>query len=272
MSKNRKSFLPLLAFAALLVTGALNRQVLFSTGRPERTERPAYDRDLKWMASEQPPEQLIQAFLARYSTEQVQWLRTKIWQRMNLPESDFESSGTLVLGPEGCAHLTMQVHGSHAKTALIVVSDGKVLAKSVRIGTQKPMVTASPLPGPEAGNARSMFLAGEGCCGPDWLVRRTMTALKNVKVENAAIGKNPLLRIQGEIASEATGCPLPPGKLVTCTMYFDAKTNWLTRVEWALATNHGVEPFLEMEYQTPVLNQPLSDEECAREFTFQNDT
>jgi hypothetical protein len=74
----------------------------------------------------------------------------------------------------------------------------------------------------------------------------------------------PAVRFQGKLAD-------PQAAPAHVCGYLDAQTMWPLRLEWRHLTRKGLAPFpyLQMEFRDPVLNQPLSFEECSRVFTFQ---
>jgi len=269
MSKKRKPLLPFLSLAALLVVGALNRQPLFSFNPVEPSPVPAPESAAGvWANWDATPQQVFADFQSRYGRDKMTWLRLNVWQRMRLPDIVFESDSRIVLGPTRCAHLSMKLQSGAGTTIIQVVSDGKTIAKSVRVGQGKPRVTTTSHSTRDAKSAAPDPLAVEGCCGPASVLDRVMPQLNNLSVQK----HEHLIRVVGETTSEATKFQLPAGRPLRCRLYFDEKSHWLTRIEWAFIEASGERTFLEMEYRNPIINEPLTDEECIREFTFRIET
>jgi hypothetical protein len=271
MSKKRKSQLPLLAFVALLVTGALNRQALFSTDAP----RTAPSRTIEakgmsgtWRPCDREPLAILAEFLKRYDPEKIPWFTATIWQRMSVGDWGYESSSRVVLGPGHCARLELDVSGRQGKSKMLVVSDGKTIAKALLFGDEEPEVIATKLAEKDRPDARQRELNDHGCCGPWVLVQRFFPHLHKWQARRAQDPKEKLIKLSANAMSEVTGLPIPPGLPVRCHLYLDETTYWLTRLEWAQVTPGGEEVLLEMEFREPKLNEPLSDEHCVREFSF----
>ncbi len=61
----------------------------------------------------------------------------------------------------------------------------------------------------------------------------------------------------------------PPPQARRVCVFLDPRTMWPRRVEWWGETAEGDPVTLaELEFRTPVLNQPLSAAECRQAFTF----
>lgn len=270
MSKHRKSMLPWIAFVALLVTGALNRQALFSTDTPLPSS-PSFSHVSKatWGPCDKAPQAMLKEFFKRHDPNALEWSNVNIWQRMGLEGFTFESDSQLTMGPGQCARLEMKLQTPLGTSKYLVVSDGKSLAKAMSSGNGKPEVVTMQLPPPDQSAARVKELTDQGCGGPWLLVQRVEPFLSKLSVQQSRGKGEKTFKITGETLSQMAGLPLPPGTPVRCHLYLEEKTYWLRRVEWV--TGGKVEELVvEMEFRNPMMNQPMNEEECIRQFSFPN--
>lgn len=271
MSKKRKTQIPLLAFLALLVTGAMNRQVLFSTDA-----LPAEAGDVgtvgsfggTWVELDRAPRDVLAAFLERHDPERLEWLTLTVWQRMGLKHFEYEARSRIVQGPGQCGRLEMEMTTRPCKSKLLVVSDGKTIAKSVMVEHEEPEVMTTHLSAVAKPSVRQRELNDQGCCGPGVVVQRLLPSLKKWQGKTTKDKREKVIKLSAESTSEFSGLPLPPGTPVRCHLYFDEETLWLRRLEWATVTASGEEVVLEMEFRDAKVNEPLSEECCEREFSF----
>ena len=104
MSKRRKSLLPFLALLVVFVTGALNRQVLFSTGPAAPAALPQSPlTSLAWRPAKGDPQALLDSFLGRLRPSELGWLRVQVRQGMAQEERRVQTESRLLLGPNECA-------------------------------------------------------------------------------------------------------------------------------------------------------------------------
>ena len=97
-------------------------------------------------------------------------------------------------------------------------------------------------------------------------------ALDNLKMVHGTWQDKPVIRLSGSLKeSSSTSEPrfvVPPR---ICQIYLDAQTLWPHRVEWWAfqEQEQGAFLLLQLEFRDPRINQPLSHEACAREFTYE---
>ena len=157
----------------------------------------------------------------------------------------------------------MTLKGASGATKLLIISDGKTLAKSIQTRGTEPDVKIRAL----AAGLREHELASEGCGGPWSLLQRLRPQLRNLEVKQGKIGADIVFRVTAEAPGEASGLPVALGVNLQCNLMFDEGTLWLRRIEWR-QPGSARELLLEMEFRNPIVNQPLSDEDCSREFSF----
>src|SRR5262249_47178257 len=114
---------------------------------------------------------------------------------------------------------------------------------------------------------RERLLVAKGCGGPHAILADLKTRLKELSLATGMSGGAAAICISGQLdcdpSSLSQGKPLArPAR--TCRLYLDAQTLVPMRIEW-WGTGGLV---LEIAFSDVVLNQPLSHEECVREFTF----
>lgn len=266
MSRKRKSLLPFLALLGLFVSGALNRQVLFST-TPTPTPPPALPAQvsLSWQPCDRHPQQVIDAFINAIAPERSPWLRFSVRQRMELPDARFRSESRVYLGPDDCGRLELSVHNDQGATRVIVVCDGNTLARSVAGPGREAEVKTQKLPEPR--DQRRVHLEEHGCSRPGQVLQRIRPHLRNLTTSQAQDKDVFRLRVAGQIDALHTGLPLPPAMPLKCCLYFDHDKAWLQRLEWWLPSAVGDRLVLEMDFVDFTV-EALTDEECSRVFSF----
>jgi hypothetical protein len=120
-------------------------------------------------------------------------------------------------------------------------------------------------------------LNAHGCGGPYCLLVDLRRVLEKVQVSSGTWKDKTVVRLTGSVKSGAPTAAAPqtqsaaavPARL--CHVYLDARTLWLHRVEWWTAPGPERAPCLalQLEFRAPVINQPLTREDCIREFTYQ---
>src|SRR5262249_11483845 len=114
-------FPPTLGFSILLLTGALDRQTLFSNPAAEEAFVP--------QSATFGAGRLLDEVLAAFSPERVQWLEMTVRQKM-WGDDPFEAIGRYVLGTQQRLHLEMGISVEGKTSKVVVVSDGRSLQKS----------------------------------------------------------------------------------------------------------------------------------------------
>jgi hypothetical protein len=209
---------------------------------------------------------LIQRLLAELAPDKVRWLRMTTWQRQVDDEVSFESESRLVLGPDQCARLETQVQAGGQPVKSLAVSDGVVLAESLHLPGQEPQLVSQQLP---AGQ-RDQLLRLAGCVGPWHLLRELTAQMQDLQIQTGRWNQHPVIRLTGNLAIAPSPWSLDPR---VCRLYLDARTLWPHRIEWWASKQPSDPPelVLEMEFRDPVINTPLSHDDCVREFSYPAD-
>jgi hypothetical protein len=275
MSKKNLALSPLFACSLLLTMGALNHQ-------PRAFTPPVSASFVAQIATRDAgmdnltPAQVLARAAVNLDPERTPWLRVKTWQKQADEEVSFEADGRLVRGPNQCARLEMTIHTGAIATTAITVSDGVGLAHGRRVAGRAPTVTSQRFITPAKTNMAAeeidRILNAHGCGGPYCLVKELASTLKNLKMVQGTWKGNSVIRLTGTVKEDqAVAEPrftVPPR---ICQLYLDARSLWPHRAEWWAFQEDEKNAFLllELEFRDPVINQPLSHEDCIREFTYQ---
>jgi hypothetical protein len=261
-------FPPAIGFSILLLTGALDRQTLFSNPAAQGAFVP---QSAAFGAGRIPDE-----VLAAFAPERIQWLEMNIRQKM-WGEDTFEARGRYVLGTHERMRLEMDISVDGKTTKALVVSDGKAFQKSHEVDGVKTILEkcalakAADFPNPASlARARKAFLTQHGFGGLYPLLRQISACLVNSTQQAGCWQERRVVRVSGFWnAAESVLNTLPENlRARSCNLYLDAETLWPHRIEW-LGSEKPTDRqviLLEMEFSDPAINRPLSDQECARIF------
>ena len=270
--------LPLFACSLTLIMGAFNHPPQSAPPQtvPTFLARPL---DLDARLRELAPRQLLERAAAALASDKVQWLQIKTWQRQMDEELSFEAEGRLVCGPNNCARLEMTVQAGNGPAQVTMISDGVAFAKVVKLPNQSAKIATERF-SPEQKDGSKPFtseqiaqvLKAKGCGGPHCLLENLLEVLFDLKADTGTWEDRPVIRLSGSVKE---GPPVPlEFRLTTppqvCHLFLDAQTLWPHRVEWCVANGKQTATvLLQVEFREPVLNKPLSQEECVREFSYQ---
>ncbi len=261
-----------LVAAALLLTGAVSRP----TAPSPPLARPAS------AAESAEAARLLAAAAEAYSPPRLVWAEMALWQKVWDDGEIYEVRGRYLGAPGHRLRLELKTRAGRTDGQLTVISDGAVLSIARRFGNDAPPIgrLALPVPEPPAGvetvaAARDEMLRDQALLGVGPLVKALRERLRAPARENVRWNGLEVIRITG-------AWPEDPGKLARvpdwqrpryparlCSIYLDAKTLWPHRIEWwggEKAQDRAV-LLLEMEFRDPILNRPLTPEQCTREFT-----
>jgi hypothetical protein len=259
---------PTLGFSILLLTGALDRQTLFSN--PSALE--AFVPQSEAFGAGR----LLDELLAAYSPERIHWLdmtvRQKLWG-----DDPFEAVGRYVVDDHQRMRLEMDITVEGTTTKALVVSDGRLYRKTHQRDGSKTVLEACVLakeedfPDPLAlAKARQNFLHQRGFGGFHPLLQQISACLVNPCQQVGQWHKLRTLRVSGFWnADEAVLNTLPENlRARSCNLYLDPDTLWPHRIEWLGSDNPGEHQviLLEMEFSATAINRPLTNEECERVF------
>jgi hypothetical protein len=256
--------------AAVLLTGAL-------TSQPVSSDSPS-------SASSPSAVQVLDQALARLDPKRIAWLHFNIWQKAQIARLAYESEGRYLAGPNKLFRLELTTrHGIAAVTSLSV-SDGVTLWQGIQTGDGGWGDVASEKVGqvrhtfPVAGvlaPLRENHLHTQSLGGVVPLLESLKTSILLTRKETVRRRDHIFVKLTGTFAQDDPNRPAssdqsgPDGLLRRCCLYFESETLWPHRLEW-----WGVDPdrpgeslLVQLELRDPILNQGLSAEECAREFS-----
>lgn len=275
MARSQMVLAPALACSALFFMGALTQ--------PPRQAAAAVDTAFVSQPRIGPPnfthddpKQLLVRAAATLDPQRVPWLVVKTWQKQVGGEMSFEAEGRLVRGPNHCARLDMTVRASGEPSSVVVVSDGVCLAHACRPAGKRGDVASqrflSPAKTQLNGPQIEQILNAHGCGGPHQMLKDLAAKLDNIQLDMGLWDGKNVIRLTGSLKAGSTD---PSENQLTirprlCRVFLDAQTLWPYRVEWwaARQPDEAGQPFLQLEYRDPRVNQPLSHEQCVREFTY----
>jgi hypothetical protein len=214
----------------------------------------------------------------------IAWMEATVWQQLACDEVAYQAQGRYLAGPDNRLRLDLQVRLGRSRAEMLAVSDGTTLWQSSRVAGGERSVSRVELakvlqalatPG-VALQVRDEFFQTQciaGLCPMLKGLRARMSASRQEEVLwNGRAAHRLTLHWSGEQAAAlaAAGAEWPAYLPRRCVLYLDAASLWPVRLEW---WGPGAEPgpdtqLLQVEYRDPVLNRPLSPEECAREFAF----
>jgi hypothetical protein len=229
--------------------------------------------------------EVLDQALANWGPSRVQWLETRLWMRVHTQSLLYEAEGRHLAGPDRKLCLELKTHVGGMEGSSRSVCDGATLWQSTqvteggqttvtRVDLDKALDAANR--SPSMGMARAEFLRLRSFMGITPLLTDMRTQLHWVKKENVRRGKRDYVKVSGVMPAEALrpftegNGPALNGVPRECRVYFDRRSLWPYRIEWwgSDAPREGMVPLVQMEFQKPVINQPPTPEQMARDFSF----
>jgi hypothetical protein len=263
MPSSRSFLISLLACPAVLLSSALMQPAAPAS----LLDRPAGPGQV----SDAGATHLLDQALALLRPERVQWLEVKVWQRTKCDDLTYQAEGTFQAAPGNRRRLALEVTSGRARGQVLTLCDGQRLYQTSRVGQNPPALWQTELP--KAADTCEALFQQQGAGGPGGLLTVIRQRLQQPRREVVLWGGQEVVRITGEWPGVA-GRTLPPGVPAEavarrCRLYLNSITLWPQRVEWWGTDKAGRDVLLEeIEYRTPILNQPLSPERYQRDFTF----
>jgi hypothetical protein len=227
---------------------------------------------------------ILDSAIAALAADKVNWLETKVWQQVTCEEFSYQASGRLVTGPAGRVRYDLHVKVGKTVGKLRLVNDGKAIWQSVQTGSEAAVVQSWPIPilsdtlkTPEqVAQARVRLLEEHGVDGPSPMLRKFRQRLQNAEVRPQLWNSHDVHVVTAAWPAEDAALAALPDfarprfQLSQCCIYLDAQSHWPHRIEWWGVARPGKPSQLvaQTEFREPVLNQPMSAERCAGEFTF----
>ncbi len=210
--------------------------------------------------------ELVTKSLAMLSPERIGWLTTRIRQTMRTPQSTFIAEGMLYRGPHHCARLELTVADGDSTGKLLVVSDGRLIARVHEMPGKPPKTEVDSLPTADA--EKRGVLGNFGCDGPIALLQKIQPHVQQATLSTGLLNAEPTIRIKAMLSekmNEQASIEAP----CCCHIYLHAATLWPTRIEWlTLKRNQSAQPTLRVEFLDPKINQELDLATCERLFSY----
>ena len=261
----------LLISATVLLTGARNPQT-------KRKAAPANP------GAHSAAVRFLDEALVRLDADHVKWLDTRLWQKGRLGRYDFEAEGRYLVGTDNRFRLEITTRYGRAASTTLTVSDGLTIKQGNRASAGEwsdllrvnvNRVIQSPQPG-----ARPI-LSSEIQQDPSLaavvpVLRSLRSGTHWSRIEHVRRGSRALIKLTGTWSEQARTINNPPNQAWPaplqrrCRLYLDPASFWPYRIEfWGPeALNKPDSLFLQMEFRDPVINKPMTEELCAREFSF----
>jgi hypothetical protein len=216
----------------------------------------------------------------------VTWLECAIRQKVQLPGLAFEGEGEYRMGPDHRFRMEVRTHLGSAVGTLLIVSDGVDLwqasrggdgpwAKVSRLNLQDAVITINAAT--VAPRLRAEFFDGSTFSGVGPLVRQLRGCLIWTKQETVHRPEGDRIELTGVwpparlVELAPSDKPWPTGLPRRCVLSLDAATLWPHHIAWwgpgSVPEDEVV--LAEVEFRDPVVNRPLSPEQCARTFFFE---
>lgn len=193
--------------------------------------------------------------------DSADWLAVDVRQR-RLRGDRWESAGSLQIGPNGCCRSDMTTHVGAARRVL-VVSDGRIVAKIVTLENDEPKVEGSALS--QVDGERKATLAQLGCAGPAAILQQAIARGTDWAAQPAGFGDRPAIVLTGQLIPLSDD-PAAPKFL---RLYFDAERLHLARAEWSSdRPERGGIIMFDAEFTNSRINQPLSQSDCEKVFSY----
>jgi hypothetical protein len=277
MSWFRYLLLPALVVPTVLLTGALNRP----SAPPAAAAGAA---PLAPLPRDAGATQILERAIEALSPSRISWMETTVWQQLACEDFTSQAEGRFLAGPDQRLRLQLRLRLGRACGEMSVVSDGTTLWQSSqveggersvsRMEVQKVLsALASPAVGPKVRDEffQNLCFAGLGPMLQGLRTRMTADRRETLSWKGRDVTRLTLHWSPEQARTLApAGEPWPAYLPRTCLLYLDAASLWPLRLEWWGPTSREDRdtPVLQMEFRDPVLNRPLSQEQCAREFSF----
>ena len=267
----------------VLLTGALRNPFAASSEAPRLPDELARHLD-------SPPEANATAALIRaldaLADPAHPWLRTEVTIRSRIPELQFRGQGSFLRAPGQRFRLEVRTRMddpelARAEATFLAVSDGHELWQVTRTSKKELRDVQRLRLGdiyraadtlPRLAGVREKLLAGPGIRGPEQMLREIhrYTAWVHVQAkgdDREVIGVW-LPAVKASVVPAGQPWPVALARLYRLTL--SGPQHWPSRLEWWGPTaSDGPDRLLaEIEYALPVRDQALSEDECARLFTF----
>ena len=276
MTRYQLLLLPTLAASILVLGGALNQKP--APSQPPLAVGPSAANHPEAVA-------VLDQAIAALAPERVAWLETKVWQQIRCEDFAYRASGRLVTAPGDRMRFDLNVVVGKTLGELRLVNDGQTLWQSIRIAGERPTVQSWGLPvldgmlksPAEVARARAQLLQEHSFSGLEPMLRSLRKGMQSAQVRQKRWNGHDVHIVSAAWPEDAAALAAVPDfarprfQLRQSILYLDAQTLWPHRIEWwgTEKPNQPNELLTQTEYRNPVLNQPLSDQRRAGEFTYE---
>jgi hypothetical protein len=257
--------LPLIAGLVWVLAGAWAQQA--TPPAKSATPSPAASTPTPPPAPKADPEagKLLSAALEQFGPQNQGWLKTQVWQQVNLQGLTFHSDGSYLVGPGHRLRLDLKVHVGGCEGQMQVTCDGTTLWQMFRAGNEKPIVNKFALTEilsffngqGVVPQVRNEFLQSQSFLGVTPILQSLQQMMVLTKHEPGEWKGNKANVLTGswnaDIAKNlGTADKWIQGMPRKCVVYLDAQTNWPLRIEWwGPSTQAGDQLLMEMEFRDP---------------------
>jgi hypothetical protein len=270
MSRYPLLLLPVLCVAILVLGGALDQ-------KPVDGRQPAVPAASRATVNDPKALALLDQAMDALSPQRIPWMEATVWQQVRCDDFTYQACGRVLTAPGDRSRFDVNVKVGKTQGEMRLVCDGQTLWQSIRLGSDTPAVTHWDLPAGSAEmvQARAQLLHEEGFGGLAALLGCLRRGLQNAQCQRQ-IWKGHEVMVIGGVwplnTARLAGMPdfcRPRLQARLCRVFLDAQTLWLDRLEWWGSEKPSQQNSLlvQTEFRDPVVNRPLSPEQCVAEFT-----
>lgn len=212
------------------------------------------------------------------------WIETILWQRMEVQGVLFQSEGIYLAGPERKLHMNLKVHLGESTGKLETICDGSTIWEITQLGSAEKRITKIDLVKVDEALQRAKVtpkvmdeyfqnycFAGVMPLLQSMKENMTPTQRENVRWNGQDVVKLTAVwsAAQSKSILRSDKQPWPAFLPKQCRIYLDEKNRWPHRIEWwgPSPPRDGESLLLQMEFRNPKFAK-MSDERCARVFKF----
>jgi hypothetical protein len=203
-----------------------------------------------------------------YGRQREGWLKTTLWQQVDVQGLTFRSEGLYLSGPNQRLRLDLNVRVGNTDGELQIISNGATLWQIVRIGTAERVVTKYDLKKvlevlnkPNTQQARDEFFRDQSFSGVAPLLQNLQQQLVFTRQEPGQWKGRKAHVLTGVWSADVTtnvlrsfgGPDRWPSTLARkCVLYLDEQNLWPLRLEWRGGPPKGEDQvLLQMEFRDP---------------------
>jgi hypothetical protein len=183
---------------------------------------------------------LLDQAIEKTDPKQMGWLKTTLWQQLDVQGLTFEAQGTYLLGPNRQMRLDLKLQVGGAEGSLLQVSDGKTLWDVTRIGTQPATVAKVDLTkvldvlgSPNLLEMREQFFQGQSFAGVQPLLNALRGQMVFTQKQDGSWRGKPVYMLTGSWKEARGDIKNWPDALPRHSrLYLDRETLWPHRLEW----------------------------------------